>query len=510
MKLLGAPRQPFVGLALMAAVGIIAAELVPLTPTALISAAGVLGICTLIALCWPKLAATCLIVAAGFFLLHKFATTNTAGQQLADKLGERPRVITAVGCVITEPKIPPSGFATFLLKLKSIELEGKNESTHAVWQVRWKGAAEFGDELKLFGTAEPIAPLRNPGEFDMRAYLARHDVRRMLFVRYAEDGTLIRHGGGNPILRAAQSSQSWMQNALCRGLENAPEVQNFLSGIVLGLRHQTPEDIEEPFQQTGTLHLFAVAGLHVGIVAALLWMLAMVARLSRKSAAAIIIPLLFFYAAVTGLHVSSLRAAVMSSILLGGLFFERKVFVLNSLAAAAFFLLCWNINELFSTGFQLSFAVVGAIILLADPFAEFLQRWTAPDPFLPRSLLRGPRLRMHAAFEWLCRGTGVSLAAWAGSLPLVLWYFYIVTPISLVANLIVVLIAFFILAIALLSLLSTPLLPGLAVIFNNGNWLLAQIVIGIVQFLANVPGGHFYVEHPHWLETLVAILPVLA
>jgi competence protein ComEC len=184
MKLLNAPRQPFVCLALMAATGIIVAEVVPLAPTALISAAIVLGICFLITLCWSKLAATYLIVAAGFFLLHKFATTNTEGQQLANKLGERPRVVTAVGCVITEPKIAPSGFATFLLKLKSIELEGKTESTHAVWQVRWKGAPEFGDELKLFGTAEPIAPPRNPGEFDMRAYLARHDVRRMLFARY--------------------------------------------------------------------------------------------------------------------------------------------------------------------------------------------------------------------------------------------------------------------------------------------------------------------------------------
>src|SRR5213079_480233 len=356
-----------------------------------------------------------------------------------------------------------------------------------VWQIRWKGAPEFGDELKVFGIAEPIAPPRNPGEFDMRSYLARRDVRRTFFVRYPEDGALVRHNGGNPILRAAQKSRAWMQNALCRGLEGSPDVQDFLNGIVLGLRHQTPEDIEEPFQQTGTLHLFAVAGLHVGIVAALLWMLATIARLPRKWATALIIPSILFYAAVKGLHASSVRAAVMTSILLGGFFFERKVFVLNSLAAAAFFLLCWNTNELFSTGFQLSFAVVGAIILLADPFAEFLQRWTAPDPFLPRSLLRGPRLRMHAAFEWLCRGTGVSLAAWAGSLPLVLWYFYIVTPISLVANLIVVPIAFFILAIALLSLLSTPLLPGLAVIFNNANWLLAQIVIGIVHLFAQIP-----------------------
>ena len=509
MKFLNAPRQPFVGLSLAAAIGIVVGDVFPLPGAALIVVTIVLAICIVIVAYRPTLLATYSIVGFGFFLLHNLETSNTEGQQLADELGGRPRVVTAMGGVITEPKVAPSGFSTFLLKLKSIEFEDRKESTRAVWQVRWKGTPEFGDELKLFGIAEVIAPPRNPGEFDMRSYLARHDVRRMLFVRYSEEGTLIRHGGGNPILRLAQKSRAWMQNAICKGLENTPEVQNFLSGIVLGLRHQTPEDIEEPFQQTGTLHLFAVAGLHVGIVAALLWMLAMVARLSRKWAAALIIPLLLFYAAVTGLHVSSIRAAVMSSILLGGLFFERKVFVLNSLAAAAFFLLCWNTNELFSTGFQLSFAVVGAIILFADTFAEFLQRWTAPDPFLPRSLLRGPRHSMHATFEWLCRGTGVSLAAWIGSLPLVLWYFYIVTPISLVANLIVVPIAFFILAIALLSLVSTPILPGLAVIFNNANWLLAQLVIGIVQFLAHVPGGHFYVEHPHWPENLVAKITVL-
>src|SRR2546421_1521782 len=509
MKFLNAPRQPFVGLSLAAAIGITIADVFPLPGAALVPVTIILAICTVIVACRPTLLATYAIVGVGFFLLHNFETNNTEGQRLADELGGRPRVVTAIGSVITEPKVAPSGFATFLLKLKSIEFEGRKQPTRAVWQVRWKGAPEFGDELKLFGIAEVIESPRNPGEFDMRSYLARHDVRRMLFVRYTEDGTLIRRGGGNPILRLAQKSRAWMQNALCRGLESAPEVQNFLSGIVLGLRHQAPEDIEEPFQQTGTLHLFAVAGLHVGIVAALLWMLAMVARLSRKWAAALMIPLLLFYAAVTGLHVSSVRAAVMSSILLGGLFFERRVFVLNSLAAAAFFLLCWSTNELFSTGFQLSFAVVGAIILFADPFAGFLQRWTAPDPFLPRSLLRGPQRWLHASFDWLCSGAGVSLAAWLGSLPLVLWYFYIVTPISLVANLIVVPIAFFILAIALLSLLSTPLLPGLAVIFNNANWLLAQLVIGIVQFLAHVPGGHFYVEHPHWPEKLVAKITVL-
>src|SRR5438132_460336 len=492
MKFLNAPRQPFVGLSLAAALGITIAEVFPLPGAVLLSVTIILAICTVIVACRPTLLATYAIVGVGFFLLHNLETSNMEGQQLADELGSRPRVVTATGSVISEPKIAPSGFATFLLKLKSVEFEGREQSTHAVWQVRWKGAPEFGDELKFSGTAEPIPPPRNPGEFDMRSYLTRRDVRRMLFVRYTEDGTLIRHGGGNPIMRAAQKSRAWIQQALCRGLEDAPEVQNFLSGIVLGLRHQAPEDIEEPFQETGTLHLFAVAGLHVGIVAALLWMVATVARLSRKSAAALIIPLLLFYAAVTGLHVSSVRAAVMSSVLLGAFFFDRNVFVLNSLAAAAFFLLCWHTNELFSTGFQLSFAVVGAIVLLADPTSGFLQRWSVPDPFLPRALVRGPRRLLHASFDWLFRAGSVSLAAWIGSLALILWYFHLVTPISLFANLVVVPIAFFVLAIALLSLLSTPLLPWLAVVFNNANWALATLVIGIVQLFAQIPGGPFY------------------
>src|SRR4029077_17892256 len=215
---------------------------------------------------WPTLGSTYIVVGAGFFVLHNFRTGDTTGLQLATDLSERPRVVNAVGFVTSEPKVAPTGFGNFLFKLESIEFEGKTTPTNATVLVRWRGNPEFGDKLKLFGIAEPIAPPRNPGEFDMRSYLARQDVRRTLFVRYPEDGVLVRKRAGNPILRAAQKTRVWMQTAICRGLEDSPEVQNFLSGIVLGLRHQTTEDIEEPFQQTGTLHLFAVAGLHVGIV----------------------------------------------------------------------------------------------------------------------------------------------------------------------------------------------------------------------------------------------------
>ena len=509
MKLLTAPRQPFVGLAMAAGVGILLADFFPpVRPLALLIG-GVVAICGLVNLFRPSLLVTYLIVGVCFCLLHNFRTTNTAGQHLTASLGDRLRVVNVRGVVASEPKIAPNGFATFLLQLKSIEFEGRNQPTGATWLVRWQGTPDFDDELRLFGTTEPIHPPRNPGEFDMRSYLARRDVRRSLFVRYEENGTLVRHGAGNSFLSLAHGSRDWLQNVLCRGLEDAPSVKSFISGIALGQRRQTPEDIEEPFQQTGTLHLFAVAGLHVGIFAQLLWIIAIVARIPRKWAAALIIPALFFYAAVTGLHVSSVRAAVMGSILLGGIFFERKVFLFNSLAAAAFFLLCWDTNQLFSVGFQLSFAVVAGIVLLADPLFGFLRRWGAPDPFLPQSLLRGPRSWLQAGSGWIWRGASVSLAAWTASLVFILWDFHLITPISLLANLVVVPLAFFILAIALLSILSAPLLPWLSVVFNNANWLLAQLVLAIVHLFAQIPGGHFYVEQPHFSKAATARITVL-
>src|SRR6266566_5582199 len=150
MKLSSVPRQPFVGLALLAVTGVIFADFFPFSPSTLLAISMVIAICAFLVLRWPSLIATYAIVGAGFFLLHNLQSNNTEGQQLAAQIGNLPRVLTATGFVISEPKIAPSGFATFLLKLESIELEGRKRSTHAVWQVRWKGAPEFGDELKFF------------------------------------------------------------------------------------------------------------------------------------------------------------------------------------------------------------------------------------------------------------------------------------------------------------------------------------------------------------------------
>jgi competence protein ComEC len=99
---------------------------------------------------------------------------------------------------------------------------------------------------------------------------------------------------------------------------------------------------------------------------------------------------------------------------------------------------------------------------------------------------------------WIARGASVSFAAWLGSLPLMLYYYNLVTPISLLANLAVVPIAFFVLAGALISVVAAPFSTWLSVIFNNTNWLFGRIILALVHLFAQLPAGHLYVEHPHW------------
>jgi competence protein ComEC len=494
MKLLNAwPRQPFFGVALSAIAGIIVADN---CPSYSLTFGIVFAVIAVVAWFSCRSMATYALVGVGFFLLHSLRTSNSPGQQLARTLGDEPRPITVRGAVISEPKISERGSASFLLQTESIEIDGETHPCRAKLFTRWRHAVEFGDEVNLFGTAQKIEGPRNLGEFDLHAYLAREDVHRALIVRYPENGVVLGRGG-NPVLRAAQKSRVWMETTIGRGLEDSRDVTSSIDGMVLGLRHQTAEDIEEPFQQTGTLHLFAVAGLHVGIVARLLWIMAIMARLPRNWATLLIIPALFFYAAVTGLHTSSVRAAVMSAVLLGGVIAERRAFAFNGLAAAATLILAWDTQELFAVGFQLSFSVVAAILVLDEPTFRLVRRHLATDPFLPRSLFTPRRRGWENVMNWLARAAAVSFAAWIGSLPLMLWYYHLATPISLVANIVVVPIAFFVLAGALLSVITAPFSQWLSVIFNHANWALTKLILGAVSLFAQIPAGHLYVEHPH-------------
>src|SRR5882724_6220251 len=107
------PRQPFVGLALVAVLGITVADFFPIAVSHWWTVAIVFALLAIPLFVWPTLESTYIVVGAGFFLLHNVRTGDTAGLQLAADLSDRPRVVNAVGFVSSVPILPPKGSAPF-------------------------------------------------------------------------------------------------------------------------------------------------------------------------------------------------------------------------------------------------------------------------------------------------------------------------------------------------------------------------------------------------------------
>src|SRR4051812_15184200 len=146
LQILRPPRQPFVGLVLSAAAGILVADFWPMPGIILLCVVVIAGISALVR---PHVSLTYAIVFLSFIWLHSAAITGTPAQALAASLGPRARAVNVTGPVITEPKAVGSGPASFLLRLRSIQLEGRAVKVSATILVRWKGTAEFGDDLAL-------------------------------------------------------------------------------------------------------------------------------------------------------------------------------------------------------------------------------------------------------------------------------------------------------------------------------------------------------------------------
>jgi competence protein ComEC len=287
-----------------------------------------------------------------------------------------------------------------------------------------------------------------------------------------------------------------MQALLALDLEDSPEVSTLIASMVLGARGDTPEDVKDLFRRTGTLHLFAVSGLNVAMLGVVVWFLIKPFGVRRSYAVMIIIPVMAFYAVITGLGASCVRAAVMASIVLLGESLERRPVVFNGLAAAALVILAWNTNELYSSGFQFSFVLVSVIVLIANRAQRFLEPIGKPDPFLPLPLWNLRQRWTAIGWRVVAGAIAVTVAAWLGSLPFTAGYFHLFSASAIVANLLAVPLAFLVLTLGLLTILTVPAVKGIALIFSNANWGCAKALLFIVRLFAHAPGGHQYVELP--------------
>ena len=496
-------RWPFAGLFFAAAAGVFSASVTPVSSHVFLCATALASGVWL----WKRKTAWLLLSLATAFGVLQIWQSRESPSALLAKMAEVPnQQVTVTGLVASHPRLIAKNRIRFDLETEHLEIEGRLLNTKVKVAVTVAGESpQCGDRVKIRGILEPIAAPRNPGQFDARRVMALRGVTCEIKTSAGEGYAILDRAAGFALLRAADSCSKWMESTLREGISGDPVVCDLLVGMVLGATSDIPDTLQDQFRETGTFHLFSVSGLHVGMIALILWQALRLAGAGRRTAVMVIIPALFFYALVTGWKPSSIRAAAMSSIFLLGMISWRQPMAINSLCAAGFLILVQSTHELFNPGFQLSFVVVAGILLFALPIRDCLRKKVQPDPFIPVPLWTRWQRWSHSCGEGLADAVSVSLAAWVGSLPLTIYYFHMVSLSALLANLVIIPLAFAIMATAVLALIGGLISAAVAAVFNNANLALIKVLLLIVQAAAVLPGSSIPIGFPDRSPTAITI-----
>ncbi len=286
-----------------------------------------------------------------------------------------------------------------------------------------------------------------------------------------------------------------MEKALRKGLSSADlPYAGLIAAMSLGARDNAPEDLEELFKLSGTTHLFAVSGMHVAIVGGLFLGVALLFRIPKRRAIWIVIPLILFYAVLTGLRPSAVRAAVMFSIFLLGFGIKESPRLFNLLGFAALLILLVDTQQLFLPGFQLSFTVLFFIALFGHGLRKLIEAPFRSDPFLPRRLINPMRHSFNAGISGFAAILAISVTSWIGSAGWLSWHFHSLAPVGVIANLFMVPLAGLVIMIAFASLVFSALHLGPVVaLLNQLNVGAAILLTSWAQFFATLPGATHHV-----------------
>ena len=273
---------------------------------------------------------------------------------------------------------------------------------------------------------------------------------------------------------------------LTLGIEDYPEITGLLRALLLGYRRALPFEARRVFVATGTLHIFAISGLHIGIITLLGMTVLKAMRVPRQAWVFVLGPLLGAYALGTGARASAVRASLIAVAYVAAPAFGRRPDGLSSLALAALVILAAVPSQVMDAGFVLSFVVVLGLMILYPRFERLWRPWVEPDP-----------LRIVPEVRWRVKGRRVcvyilslltlSACAWISSAPLAAYYFERFTPIALLANVWVVPLTYMIVLTGGLVLVLGPIADVLAIIFNHANLALMGALVGGMRLLSRVP-----------------------
>jgi len=299
-----------------------------------------------------------------------------------------------------------------------------------------------------------------------------------------------------------------MAARLTRGIGDWGAIPALVQAIFLGMRHDIPPSLQQVFRDSGIVYAFAIAGLHVAIVAAFVIGVLSFLRVPRPWWSLPLAPALFFYTAATGMSASALRACLMAVLYFAAPLIGRRPDKLSTLAAAALIALGIAPFQLQDVGFCLSFAVMGGLLLLYPSLARIFKHILRVDDAalaaraaedlggtLSAAAPRWLRWRVRA-LRWLAEVTAVSLTAWLSSSPLTAYYFGRLTPGSLLASLPVAPALFGVGIASCMGFLVGVISPWAETVFNHAAGGLAQGMVWVARAAAALPGGALTIPRP--------------
>ncbi|MFH0910106.1 MAG: ComEC/Rec2 family competence protein [Planctomycetota bacterium] len=328
-----------------------------------------------------------------------------------------------------------------------------------------------------------------PGSFPGETYLER------LGVDLSARGTDLR------IVRPASAHSpraffhSLRTGLVSRTLSGAKEeAGRILAAVLFGYREGVSGVVRGRFRQTGTGHLLAISGLHVGLVTGLAWLLLRALRFSQFSSALGSIGVCLMYLAVSGLRPSAVRAGVMAAVYLGGFVVGRRSDLMNALACAALLILFHYPPVVTDAGFLLSFTAVVFLSRLGHELHIFQAFAPESRDAAWRALSGGWRARLGRASRRLAREAWglflLSIAVWAGLWPLSAYYFKLLSFSGILLNVFVIPWLSIVLAGGLL-LQGAYLMPAWAA----GHWTWACVLptTVLLRVIERVAGWEFWI-----------------
>jgi competence protein ComEC len=285
-------------------------------------------------------------------------------------------------------------------------------------------------------------------------------------------------------------SQNRFAELLGMGIENKrPEQTGVLRAMLLGQKDELSEAQDVLFMHSGTMHLFAISGLHIGVIALGFQALFSLLRLPRTVRLILGLSLLWLYVQITGGTPSAVRAFCMVALL--QISFQWKVpgNPLAALTASALLVLLYDPLQLFSASFQLSYGIVGALLLLGLPLGEtMIQRWPVFS-HLPTSTWHWWHHAISAAWRALIGAWAIGLASVLFSMIAGIQYFGLSTPGALVANLILIPVASFVILAGMGSLLCGMMgFTFGTVLCNHAAALILLVIDRAIRFFVTLPG----------------------